>query len=213
MVSIDGYLLLNLSNQFELMIRKFLIPCTLFLVPYVLFSQQFGGNPPSVKWKQINTDTARIIFPRGMDSTAERVSNIIHWLAKNNPAKLGHQLYKVNIVLQTQTTIANGYVSLAPFRSEYFLTPPLNNFDEGSISWPDVLAVHEFRHVQQFNNFRNGISNAAYYLFGEAGLLVATGAAVPNWFYEGDAVYNETITTNQGRGRIPLESDKKILRS
>jgi hypothetical protein len=139
-----------------------------------------------------------------MDSTAQRVAAVVHWLAKNNPAPLGHQLYKVNIVLQTQTTIANGYVSLAPFRSEYFLTPVLNNFDLGSISWPEALAVHEFRHVQQFNNFRNGLSNAAYYLFGESGLLVAEGAAVPDWFFEGDAVYNETVTTNQGRGRMPF---------
>ncbi len=169
-----------------------------------MFSQQFGGNPPSIRWRQINTDTARVIFPQGMDSTAQRVASIVHWLAKNNPAPLGHQLYKVNIVLQTQTTIANGYVSLAPFRSEYYLTPDLNNFELGSINWSEMLAVHEFRHVQQFNNFRNGISNAAYYLFGEEGLLVTTNAAVPDWFYEGDAVYNETITTNQGRGRIPL---------
>jgi len=168
------------------------------------FGQQFGGNPPSIKWEQINTDTARIIFPQGMDSVAQRISNIVHWLAKNNPAPLGNQLHKINIVLQTQTIIPNAYVSLAPFRSEYYLTPALNNFDEGSISWPEGLAVHEFRHVEQFNNFRNGLSKAAYYLFGEEGLLVAVNAAVPDWFYEGDAVYNETITTNQGRGRIPF---------
>jgi hypothetical protein len=184
--------------------KKFFFSCVLYLVPCILFAQQFGGNPPSIHWQQINTDTARIIFPLGLDSTAQRVAAIVHWLAKNNPAPLGHQLYKVNIVLQTQTTIANGYVSLAPFRSEYYLTPDLNNFDIGSISWPEMLAVHEFRHVQQFNNFRNGISNVAYYLFGESGLLVLTGAAVPNWFFEGDAVYNETVTTNQGRGRIPF---------
>jgi hypothetical protein len=186
------------------MIRKVCSAFCLLFIVNCLFAQQFGGNPPSIHWQQINTDTARIIFPQGMDSTAQRVASIVHWLAKNNPAPLGHQLYKVNIVLQTQTTIANGYVSLAPFRSEYFLTPVLNNFDLGSISWPEALAVHEFRHVQQFNNFRNGISNAAYYLFGESGLLVLEGAAVPNWFYEGDAVYNETVTTNQGRGRIPF---------
>jgi hypothetical protein len=95
-------------------------------------------------------------------------------------------------------------VSLAPYRSEFNLTPDLNNFDLGSISWPEALAVHEFRHVQQFNNFRVGISKAAYYLFGDEGLLVANNAAVPDWFYEGDAVYNETITTNQGRGRLPF---------
>src|SRR5215472_2749468 len=193
------------------MSRKFIIVCTrcllhftFCLAPLILFSQQFGGNPPSIKWRQINTDTARVIFPYGMDSTAQRVSNIVHWLAKNNPAPLGQQLRKINIVLQTQTTIANGYVALGPFRSEYYLTPALNNFDEGSINWPDALAVPEYRHVEQFNNFRNGISKVVYYLFGEEGLSVANDAAIPNWFDEGDAVYNETITTNQGRGRIPF---------
>ena len=115
---------------------------------------------------------------------------------------MGSQVRKINIVLQTQTTISNAYVSLAPFRSEFYLTPSLSNFDIGSINWPEELAVHEFRHVEQFNNFRNGISKLAYYLFGEEGLLVAVNAAVPDWFFEGDAVYNETITTNQGRGRV-----------
>jgi hypothetical protein len=28
-------------------------------------AQQFGGNPTSIKWQQINTDTARVIFPVG----------------------------------------------------------------------------------------------------------------------------------------------------
>lgn len=182
----------------------YLVPCFLCLVPCTLLSQQFGGNPPSIKWKQIDTDTARIIFPEGMDSTAQRVSNIIHYLAKNGPAKLGSQHRKVNIVLQTQSTIGNGYVSLAPFRSEFQLTPITNNFDLGSISWPEALAVHEYRHVEQLINFRNGLSNLFYYLFGESGWLVGINVAVPDWFYEGDAVYNETVTTNQGRGRIPF---------
>ena len=182
--------------------KKASIAACLLLVVGCSKAQVFGGNPPSIHWKQINTDTARIIFPEGIDSTAERVSNIVHWLAKNNPAPLGNKVRKINIVLQTQTTISNGYVSLAPFRSEYYLTPSLSNFDIGSNNWPEELAVHEFRHVEQFNNFRNGISKLAYYLFGEEGLLVAVNAAVPDWFFEGDAVYNETITTNQGRGRV-----------
>src|SRR5437773_7273555 len=128
--------------------KKLFIAYCLLLIVHYSHSQIFGGNPPSIHWKQINTDTVRIIFPEGLDSTAQRVSNIIHYLAKNNPAKLGPQLGKVNIVLQTQTTIANGYVSLAPFRSEFQITPILNNFELGSISWPEALSVHEYRHVQ-----------------------------------------------------------------
>jgi len=187
------------------MLNKILIISgSLYLFPFVLFSQQFGGNPPSIHWYQINSDTARIIYPRGMDSTAQRVASVVYWLAKNSPAQLGDKQHKINIVLQTQTTIGNGYVSLAPYRSEFFLTPTLNNFDLGSTNWAEGLAVHEYRHVEQYNNFRRGISKAAYYLFGESGLLVATAASVPDWFFEGDAVYHETVTTNQGRGRIPF---------
>jgi hypothetical protein len=184
--------------------NRLLLFVLLCLLPFLGAAQQFGGNPTSMKWKQINTDTARIIFPDGLDSVAQRVASIVHYLAAHNPAPLGNKLYKINIVLQTQTTVSNGYVSLAPFRSEYYLMPVMNNFELGSTPWSEALAVHEYRHVQQFNNFRNGLSKAVYYLFGEEGLVVATGGAIPDWFYEGDAVYNETITTNQGRGRLPL---------
>ena len=91
-----------------------------------LFSQQFGGNPPSTKWQQINTDSARIIFPAGMDSQANRVAAIVHYMAQQKPVSLGDQLKKINIVLQNQTVIPNGYVQLGPYRSEFFLTPDMN---------------------------------------------------------------------------------------
>ncbi len=184
--------------------RKLLLSYFLFLISYFSFSQQFGGNPPSLKWKQINTDSARIIFPVGLDSQAQRVASVIHYLAAHKPIPLGNELHKINVVLQNQTTIANGYVQLGPFRSEFFLTPMFNNFEEGSLPWADQLAVHEYRHVMQFNNFHNGLSKLAYTLFGQDGLDLAINASIPNWFYEGDAVYNETILTNQGRGRLPL---------
>jgi hypothetical protein len=167
-------------------------------------TQEFGGNPPSLKWKQINTDSARIIFPNGLDSQAQRTADIVHYLAKQKPFSPGDKVYKINIVLQNQTTIANGYVGLGPYRSEFFMTPDPNNFSQGSIAWPDQLSVHEYRHVMQYNNFRNGLSKAFYYLFGEEGLLVAIDGAVPDWFFEGDAVYNETFVTKQGRGRLPF---------
>ena len=176
----------------------------LLLIAHGLHSQIFGGNPPSIKWKQISTDSARVIFPAGMDSAAQRVASLVHYMAANKPASLGNELHKINIVMQNQSTIGNGYVGLGPFRSEFYLTPVPNNFSEGSISWIDQLAIHEYRHVQQFNNFRNGISRVMWRLFGEEGLSLAINASVPDWFYEGDAVYNETALSNQGRGRIPL---------
>jgi hypothetical protein len=184
--------------------RKLLFTHFLFLISCLSFSQRFAGNPPSVKWMQVNTDTARIIFPAGLDSQAQRIAVLVHYLAAQRPVALGEKLYKINVVLQNQTTIPNAYVGLGPYRSEFFLTPALNNFDQGTIAWNDELAIHEYRHVQQFNNFRTGLSKVMYVLFGEEGYALAINASVPDWFYEGDAVYNETILSKQGRGRLPL---------
>lgn len=188
--------------------RKMLLSYFLFLSSYFSFGQQFGGNPPTLKWKQINTDSVRVIFPAGLDSQASRVTSVVQWLAAHPTAgsqsiSLGNQLKKVNIVLQNQTTISNAYVGLGPFRSEFFLTPVASNFEEGSIAWGDLLAVHEYRHVMQFNNFKNGLSKFMYRIAGDDGLSLAINASIPDWFYEGDAVYNETVMTNQGRGRLP----------
>jgi hypothetical protein len=174
------------------------------LLSTLVNAQEFGGHPPSHKWKQLNTDTARIIFPPGLDSQARRVASVVHYLAQQKPLSLGNQLKKINIVLQNHTIIPNAYVGLGPFRSEFFMTPDLNNFSNGSIGWADQLAVHEYRHVQQFNNFNNGLSKLMKIISGEDGYSVAINASVPDWFYEGDAVYNETALTSQGRGRLPL---------
>lgn len=184
--------------------RKLLFFVFLYTLPVSLFSQQFGGNPPSVKWRQINTDTARIIFPAGMDSTAGRVASVVHYAASQQPFSLGKQQKKINIVLQNQTVIANGYVGLGPYRSEFFLTPDPNSLGQGSIGWADQLALHEYRHVQQINNFNNGLSKFMHVISGQQGYDLAINAAIPNWFYEGDAVYAETVLSSQGRGRLPL---------
>lgn len=184
--------------------RKSFLLVLLILSSGILMAQQFGGHPPAQKWKQLNTDTARIIFPVGMDSQANRVASIVHYMAQQKPVSLGDKLKKINIVLQNQTTIANGYVGLGPYRSEFYLTPPMDNFQEGSIGWTDQLAVHEYRHVHQFNNFDNGLSSVMKVLFGEEGFALAINASIPDWFYEGDAVYSETALTKQGRGRLPL---------
>jgi hypothetical protein len=175
------------------------------LLPAVMFvrAQQFGGNPPSLKWKQINTDTVRVIFPDGLEKIAREIAAMSHEAGRTQ-STLGDRIRKVSIVLQNQTTISNGYVGLGPFRSEFYLTPLQNSFELGSLPWHQQLALHEYRHIQQFNNFRKGVSALFYVLAGELGQSFANNTALPNWFWEGDAVYQETITSKQGRGRLPF---------
>lgn len=183
--------------------RLFLLSFFLLAATIPVFAQEFGANPPSVKWKQVNTPAARIIFPRGLDSAAQRMSNIVQYLNSHTSATAGDGLRKIDIVLQAQTTQSNAYVALAPWRSEFFLMPQLNSFELGSLSWSDNLAIHEYRHVQQYMNYRKGLSKAMYFVLGEEGQAIANGAAIPNWFFEGDAVFQETLVSEQGRGRIP----------
>jgi hypothetical protein len=170
----------------------------------IAMAQDFGGFPPSTKWKQINTDTARIIFTRGAEAEAERIATLIHRQAADKTFSLGNKLRKINVVLQSRTTLANGYVALAPFRSEYYLIPSSNNLEFGNLPWHENLALHEYRHVQQYSNFNHGLSKGFYYLFGEQGLALANALSIPDWFFEGDAVHAETAYTEQGRGRLPL---------
>lgn len=175
-----------------------------FLFCLTAKAQVFGGNPAATRWKQINTDTVRVIFPQEMHTPAQRVAAIVHAYQQNEPHTIGGRIRKVSIVLQNQTLLSNGYVSLAPYRSEFYTTPPQNPFELGAVNWTDNLALHEYRHVQQYSNFNKGLSRLASFFLGEQGQLVANAASVPDWFFEGDAVYNETKYTLQGRGALPF---------
>lgn len=182
---------------------------TLLLLLFAVWSsntlkaQYFGGNAPFVKWRSINTDTVRIIFPAGLEQEATRVANIIGYTAKNKTASVGPKVRKLRLVFQNKTVIPNGYVRLAPYMSEFFVTPPQDLQMLGSLSWLDVLSVHEYRHALQFANHKRGINNLLYLLEGETGWMVGEALLFPPWYYEGDAVTTETALTPAGRGRTP----------
>ena len=180
---------------------KLLLP--LFLLPSLCSAQNFGGNPSSIKWMQVNTPGSRVIFPKGLDSQANRKSNVIRLLDTTTLYSIGDKKRKWNVVLQNQTTFSNAYVRLAPVISELQLTPGQNNFSYGSLRADDNLIIHEDRHMQQFSNFNHGFTKVFSFLFGQEGQLLANGIAIPDYFFEGDAVWQETLVSAQGRGRMP----------
>lgn len=175
----------------------------LFFLPTVSFSQNFGGNPASLKWRQINLSQARVIFPNGLDSQASRISKVISILDTATAQTIGQQHRKWNVVLLNQTTFSNAYVRLAPVISELNMTPEQNNFSTGSLRWDDNLIIHEQRHIQQFSNFNHGLTKVFSFFLGQEGQLLANGITTPDYFFEGDAVWQETLVSKQGRGRMP----------
>lgn len=174
-------------------------------------AQNFGGNSWSQRWHQIDTDTVRVIYPAGTEAQAQRAANMVHYVNQYHSHSIGDLHRKISIVLQNRTVISNGYVGLAPFRSELFLNAPQDPHQIGA-NWDDVLTIHEYRHALQFANSRVGLTKFFYYLTGEEGWGVMAKLSIPDWFWEGDAVMAETALTGQGRGRLPaFYNDYKSL--
>ena len=181
----------------------FLPAVLFFFFPVFIAAQNLGGNPSSVKWQQINSKTARVIFPTGLDSQANRINNIVRLLDSTTLNSIGTKQRKWNIVLLNQTTIPNAYVRLAPVISEFNMVPGQDNFSTGSLRWDDNLVIHENRHMQQFANFNTGLTKVFSFFLGQEGQLLANGLTIPDYFFEGDAVWQETLVSAQGRGRMP----------
>ncbi len=179
---------------------------SVFLLFFSFFNggaQNFGGNPASVNWYQLNTKNLRLIFPKGLDSQAQRIVAVMNGLGNTTAKSIGGKQKKWNIILQNQTIIPNAYVRLAPVMSELYMTPSQNNFSTGSIRWDDNLIIHENRHIQQLSNFNKGLSGLFSIFLGQEGQLLANGITIPDYFFEGDAVWQETLVSSQGRGRMP----------
>ncbi|NEU08098.1 hypothetical protein GZH53_07210 [Flavihumibacter sp. R14] len=145
---------------------------------------------------QINTEDFQIIYPTDLSAEGNRMANTLQFIISRVSKSLNTRPKKISVILQNQGTTSNGFVQLAPRRSEYFTTPP-QEFDYQD--WLNSLAVHELRHVVQFDK-TTGKLNAPFF---EELALAIFGVTLPPWFYEGDAVGMETALTDAGRGRLP----------
>lgn len=158
---------------------------------------------PSVRWQVIEGRHARVIAPVGMEREARRLSATIDRIARADTLTLRARPSTIDIVLRAQYANANGFVALAPRRSELFPQAPQYDGLLGSNDWLELLALHEYRHVQQLTAARRGFTGAMATLFGEVAWQTLSFWSLPSWFLEGDATLTETVLTSSGRGRIP----------
>lgn len=160
-------------------------------------------NPPSQKWKQLNTPNFRLIYPINLENDAQRTANTLEHIYEAEATSLERKPKKIDILLQNQNAISNAFVTILPRRSEFFTMPPQDYNFLGTNDWLSLLAVHEYRHVVQFEKSKTGFNKFIYKVFGNLALAGLGGLSVPNWFWEGDAVGMETALSPSGRGRIP----------
>lgn len=158
-------------------------------------------NPPALRWQEVRTPHFRVLYAGGLDSAAQRTAARLEQLHGPGVVTLGVRPRPISVVLQNQTTVPNGFVTFLPRHAEFFTTPQ-QGMGLGTVDWLDGLAVHEYRHVGQFEKARQGVGRVLGPLLGDGALGIAA-VGVPQWFFEGDAVGAETALTRSGRGRIP----------
>jgi hypothetical protein len=179
-----------------------LILCFFFFAP--AFGQEvLENNPPSVKFYKINTPHFKVLYPKGFDAEAQRMANTLEHIYTPESQTMGARPHKIPVILQNQSSVSNGFVSLTPRRSEFYTMPPQDYNFLGTNDWLDQLASHEYRHIVQYQRANSGFNRALYYAFGPATLAAMASLSVPGWVWEGDAVATETAFTHSGRGRIP----------
>ena len=179
-----------------------LLSCMLLLFNYG-FGQELENLPPSIKWQQIQSTNFRVIFPQGYEQEAIRTTNILERIHQPASKSLGASPRRFPIILQTHYSVANGFVNVAPYRSEFFMFSPQDYNSIGNDLWLEHLASHEYRHMVQFEKALTPFNKLMYVFMGEFAPAVFAGMAAPSWFWEGDAVGIETAMGHTGRGRTP----------
>ncbi|MDP4185924.1 MAG: hypothetical protein Q8862_12290, partial [Bacteroidota bacterium] len=160
-----------------------------------------GQDPAEIKWNQIKTSHFRIIYPKGYEKQANRVASMLSKVYNYAAVSLKTSPKPIDVILHNHTIQANGFVALAPRRLEMYTVPDQETYGQ---DWLEQLSIHEFRHVVQMDKLDSEIPLLLKLILGEQSTALITGAYVPFWFLEGDAVCTETALGNTGRGRLPF---------
>lgn len=160
-----------------------------------------GNEAFSVKWQQIETPHFKVISTKEFKDKAEDVALKLEQAFQLVGNSLDNSRdKKITVVIHSETSYSNGFVSYAPSRSEFFSTPTLYSTP---IDWMTQLAVHESRHIEQLNKIDSEIPGVLKLIFGEQIVPILFLSYTPFWLIEGDAVATETAFTEIGRGVLP----------
>ena len=185
-------------------LRSLLLAAGLLAGP--LASAQFfqAGSDPFARWREMDTEHYRVVYPEGLDSLARTyLIDLEQWQPKVGvsagmaPGSL--QWGKTPVILHPWNPYSNGSVAWAPKRMDLYTHPEAY----GSIPqpWMTQLTTHESRHVSQMQlNYRKPFRRGLYVL-GEMWTGAVSAMFTPPVFLEGDAVVAETALTTSGRGR------------
>jgi len=174
----------------------------IFFITGTLQAQYYvkGQDPPSIHWKEINTEHFQVLFPESYSKEGQRLTNILEYSFPHVSEQLGHQPSKIPVIVHNYSAVSNGFVSWAPKRIELYPVPDPGSFPQESL---EQLALHELRHVVQVDKLNQGFTRLFSWFLGQQAVGGVSGI-IPSWLLEGDAVYSETSLSRSGRGSLPF---------
>ena len=163
-----------------------------------------GDDPGNARWSYVESPSYRVIYPKGMDSTAVIYANTLEKFRLATGRSCGYIpgeriKRRMPVVLHPYTSWSNGSVAWAPKRADLFTTPQAHNSD--ALPWTDMLTVHESRHIAQMQFGLTKAIEPFGWFFGEMFNGLAAGLYPGSDYLEGDAVIAETALGPTGRGR------------
>ncbi len=167
----------------------------LFLLLFPLHGQQL---PPRLHWEKYEGKHFEVIFP---ESYREKAEKIFLYLENNKNAiydSLPVRAKKIPVVINNYSAVSNGYATLLP-RKLHFYMAPYDSPYFGGTSWYELLSIHETRHMAQFDAANHGLIRIYRWLSGGLGQSIGMMLAFPLWYFEGDAVYKESMLSRSGR--------------
>lgn len=175
--------------------KKGLLIPVIFLISLSLYAQYIPGQ----NWMQLNNRQYQLIFPDFLILQAEEVAAFTEKYDLALEQGLDPQyITQYPLILYPWSMVSNGYVTSLVHHSLWYTAPMKQSL--GALSWPELLTIHEGRHVKQMQSLMRSTSRALYFMGGEV-LFSLSIISVPSWVYEGDAVFTETLLGDSGRGR------------
>lgn len=163
-----------------------------------------GTDPGALRWRQMETENFRLVFPVGNDSLARvygtELENARIRVTGSSGFLIG-QSYKAKmpVVLHSHYVMPNASVVWAPKRMDIFTVN--DPYSPTAIPWARNLALHEGRHSAQMQFGAAGRNKTLHWFLGEMAAGAFAGIYPGPTILEGDAVVAETALSGSGRGR------------
>ena len=123
------------------------------LIPSLAQAQFYvtGDDPGKLKWRFIETDNFKVIYPAGCDSLARKYAFELEKYKVPVSRTTGYMVGEGDGKLMPAVVHAynanNGSVAWAPKRMDLFTIPTA--YEPDPLPWSTMLAVHEGRHITQ----------------------------------------------------------------